>query len=86
MVNCQALGATMILEKESGRTFYSISNPERFFFISNCTHVQQDFYFHNHVYGIESIFEVIHLHILWYSRKRENITHCQLSTVRKEIL
>ena len=57
-----------------------------FCFISNCTHVQQDFYFHNRVYGIVSIFEVIHFHTFWYSRKGENIIHCQLTTVRKEIV
>ena len=57
-----------------------------FFFISsNCTHVQQDLHFHNHVYSIESIFEVIHFHTFCYSRKGENIIHCLLTTVRKEI-
>ena len=40
----------------------------RLFEISKCTYVQQDFYFHNHVYGIVSI----HFQTVWYSQKGEN--------------
>ena len=46
--------------------------------ISNCTHVQQDLHFYNHVYTALSpfsMFELIYYPTVQYSQKEEDIIH-----------